>query len=241
MSARASTVSRALFAGFLLWLYVGDVVRWLRLQTAAVAVMVDAPSLPLALVGSAVALAFLAVVLSSLRPKPFVPARPARWISAAAVVLVFVDFMGISSRRDLSYPEDALVGAANIIATIGNEASGTDVVARSPALFDEALSRFSDVPIFVNGERVARWQLQLREGCAGPAADPQGAAPGTVVYCVASDRRQAWVNVVATARAKPFGDAAMTGVDGIWVGHVEVATAAAAPVEQPVWDTPTPE
>lgn len=238
MRKHVGTIASALYAAFMLWLYGGDVVRWARLQSSAVTVMNDAPSLPLGIVGVVVALAFIVVLVR----KQLLPAPIAKWVPVLAVLVLFFDLIVVSSRRNVIYAEEMLVGAASTIAQVANEASGAEVVARDPLLFEEAVAPYTDVPLFVKGERVPKWKVQLREGCSGPAADVRDATPGTIVYCVSSDRRQAWVNVVATADGSTFGDVAMVGVSDRWVSHVRVSEPRRAPPPQePVWEAPTPE
>ncbi|MGV3623573.1 MAG: hypothetical protein ACO1OB_22325 [Archangium sp.] len=231
----------SLFAAFLLWLYVGDVVRWVRLQLAPVAVMTDAPSLPFAIVGTVIALALVAKLISRVTGKPLLPARVAAWVPALAVMLPLVDLIVVSSRREFLFPEELLVGAAHTVAQAASQNSGAEFVARDPSIFEQAVAPFTDVPVYVNGERVPKWKVQLREGCSGPATDALDATPGTIVYCVAADRRQAWVNVVATAGGATFGPAAMSGLEAPWVARVQVARAAEVPPPEPVWESPTPE
>ncbi len=229
-------VARLCFAALLWWLYAGDVTRWVRAQNAEVAVMNALPSLPLALLGVLVALAFTFVTLA-----PVVDPKMKRTATSAALLLVAIDLLVISPRRSLLLPEETLFAALNTVVEAGNGASGTMVVARDPAVFDEALAPHTDVPLFVRGERVPKWKVQLREGCAGPATSLDGATPGTLVYCVASDRQQAWVTVVATANARTFGEAAMAGTEGGWVGLVTVARDDEPAAASPVWEAPTPE
>lgn len=222
MKTHLRTAAVALFAVFLLWLYGGDVVRWGRLQAAPVAVMNDAPLLPLGLFGTVVACALLAALSTRLTKKALLPPRVAKWVPVVAVLLPLIDFVVISSRSSFVQPEELLIGAANSVAQAAAENSGTQVVARDPAVLEAAVAPFTDVPIFVKGERVPNWKVQLREGCSGPAADARDATPGTIVYCVSVDRRQAWVNVVATAAGHTFGEVAMSGLEAPWVAAVQL-------------------
>jgi hypothetical protein len=170
--------------------------------------------------------------------------RPASWrvrrlALLGAVTLVLFDFGFIASRRTPVTVEAGLVGAVQGLAEAASQASGPEGVVRDPRLLEDLLSR-GQVPLFVKGERVPRWQLEVRERCAGPASEVGRATPGTLVYCVAGDSRSAWVTVVATRDAQPFGEPAVAGVEGPWLGLVKAAERPPQ-AEQPVWAPPTPE
>lgn len=236
-----SLIAQLLFAAFLLWLYGGDLVRWVRAQVADVTVMNQLPSLPLAIVGSLIALGFgFVVIASALKVQP-TNWRPRRFSTIAAVSLIFFDFLVLSSRRPMMPAVELLVAAVNAVADAGSLAASTQSVARDPAIFEEALASFRDVPLFVKGERVAGWKVQLRESCSGPATELQSATPGTVIYCVSTDRKHAWVTIVATANGTTFGTPTIAGTDGVWLGTVEVARVREEQPGPPVWEEPTPD
>ncbi len=234
-------IAKLLFAAFLLWLYGGDLVRWLRAQVADVTVMNHLPSLPLALVGSFVAMGFGYVVLASAFTAQPANWRPRRIATIAAVSLLFFDFLVLSSRRPMVPPVEVLIASINTVAEAAGQASSTQSVARDPSILEEALAPFRDVPLFVKGERVSGWKVQLRESCSGPATELQTATPGTLIYCVSSDRQRAWVTLVATVNGATFGAPGIAGTDGVWVGTVGVARPRAEQPGPPVWQAPTPD
>lgn len=217
MKKQLRTAAIGLFGVFLLWLYAGDVIRWIRLQAAPVAVMNEPPVLLLGIIGTVIALSLFAMLFTSKLPPRF-----AKWVPLLAVLLPLIDFIAIASRSSFVLPEETLVGAAHSVAQAAAESSGTQVVLRDPSVLEAAVAPFTDVPLFVKGERVPKWKVQLRDGCAGPATDARDASPGTIVYCVSADRRQAWVNVVATAGGSTFGEVAMSGLEAPWVAAVQI-------------------
>ena len=83
---------------------------------------------------------------------------------------------------------------------------------------------------------------------SGVGVEPGQAAPGTLIYCVSNDRKQAWVTVVGTPQGQLFGPRAIVSTQDGWVGEVHVASppeAEPAPGEAPaegapVWGVPTP-
>ena len=242
----AALAARALLLLFMGWLYGGDVLRWGQAQGAEVTALNELPRLWLGLLGCAVAVGGAVILVLSRRRLPTWPAL--RLLTIAMLSLLFLDFVVLNSRRSpLSADEQTLL-VAQFFAESANTAAGTEAVPRDPALLASFLEDLGTVPFFVKGERVPSWKLDVRERCAGPATEPGEAAVGTVVYCVANDRKQAWVTVVGTAQGQLFGQRAIVSTQDGWVGQVHVSTPA-EPDEQPdepiegeppVWGAPTP-
>ncbi len=238
-------------AAFLLWLYGGDLLRFVRAQSSPVTVMNELPSLPLSVLGTLVALGFTGTLLLERR---FPPGwKPRRAAVLATLVLLLTDFLVLSSRRAFISAPHQLVNAVQRLAEVAREQSSPQGVPRDPRVFADALKNLGPIPIFLHGERVSAWQLTLRDNCDGPAADAQGAAAGTLIYCVSRDRQEAWVTVVATARAETFGEAAVVEVEGLFTGPVTRPPPQQAQEQEdeeedmeefspdgPVWEPPTP-
>ncbi len=241
----AAIAARAVLLLFIGWLYGGDVMRWGQAQAADVTALAELPRLWLGLLGCVVALGGAAVlVLSRSRP----PSWPAmRLLTIAMLSLLFLDFVVLNSRRSpLSSDEQTLL-VAQYFADSVNRQAGTEAVPRDPAILASSLEGLGTVPFFVKGERVKEWKVELRERCAGPAAEAGDAAVGTLVYCVANDRKQAWVTVVGTAQGHVFGQRAIVSTQDGWVGQVQVSLPP-EPDDQPgderedqpsVWGVPT--
>lgn len=225
-------------AAFLLWLYVGDLLRLVRAQLASVAVLHALPSLPLSLVGSAVAVAFAVTLF--LAPRKPAGWRPRRLAAIAAVVLVFIDFLVLSPRRTSELPELELVGALGRLTDALTQQATLERVPTDARLFEKALASLGPVPVFEKGERVPAWKLEVHRNCTAPESKP--AAPGTFVFCVAPDATHGWVTLTATAGAATFGEPGVIGVQPPWVGEVTVAEPRPPePPEDAVWQQPTPD
>lgn len=238
----AGVVARALLLLFLAWLYGGDVVRWGQAQTAEVTALAELPRLWLGLLGCAVAIGGAVVlVMARLQPSSW---KPLRMLTIAALALLFLDFVVLNSRRSPLSSEEQTLLAVQSFAEQANRASAVEAVPRDPALLTSFLEGLGSVPFYVGGERVTAWKLELRERCAGPAVDPGQAAVGTVIYCVASDRQQAWVTLVGTPIGQAFGARGMVATRDGWVGEVHVAQPdpqeQGESPDQPVWGGPTP-
>lgn len=233
----------AVRAGLLLfvgWLYGGDVLRWGQAQGAEVTALNELPRLWLGLLGCAVALG--GAVVLGLSRKQAAGWKPLRLLTIALLSLLFLDFVVLNSRASpLSTDEQALL-AAQYFAEAANREAGTEAVPRDPTLLASFLVGLGTVPYFVKGERVPGWKVELRERCAGPATDAGEAPVGTVVYCVASDRQQAWVTIVGAPQGQAFGPRAIVSTQDGWVGQVHVSPPPEPeepPPEQPVWGAPT--
>ena len=237
----ASLVVQGLFGAFLTWLYVGDVVRFVRLQSAEVATVGDAPSLVLALLGSVVALGLLGtlgVTVTSRKPAAW---RPRSLALVVGLGLLFLDFSFLSARRSPQSAEERLLAAVQALTQGANAEASPQSVPRDPALLRSFLDGLGPVPLFQQGERVAPWKVEVRERCTGPALEPGASPPGTLIYCVSGDRHRAWVTLVGTALGQTFGAPAIVAAEGGWLGEVFAAPEPAEEAAPPVWGSPTPE
>ena len=238
-------VARAALLGFLGWLYGGDLARWVQAQTAEVAALSELPKWWLSLGGVAVTAGGAVVLAMAVARKKPSGWPPLRLLTIAAVSLLFFDFVVLSSRGSPISAEDRMLVAIHSLSDGASGAAAPQAVPRDPALLATFLDGLGPVPFFVHGERVAQWSVELRERCAGPSSEPGALAPGTLIYCVSVDRKQAWVSLVGTPQAQRFGPRAIVSVKDDWVGEVHVAPPepAAAPdgTEEPVWDQPTPD
>jgi hypothetical protein len=234
-------VTQALLACFLLWLYPGDVVRYVRAQGAAVAVMTEVPSLPLALLGSLVALGFTATLLLVALRKQDGAWRPRRLLLASALFLLFLDFAVLSFRRSAISAERRLLLAVTTLTDEADANAAVESVLREPQLLQSFLGDVGPVPLFVEGQQVPAWKVEVRERCSGPALEPGAATPGTLIYCIAADRQRAWVTLVGAALGQTFGPPAIVSAEGDWVGVVRALEPPAERDGPPVWGEPTPD
>lgn len=230
---------------FLAWLYGGDLLRWVQAQSAEVAALTELPRLWLSLLGLGGALGGGVVLALALARKKPAHWQPLRLLTIGVLSLLCLDFVVLSSRQTLLSPDDQTQLAVQAVAEAANQAAGAEAVPRDPALLQSFVEGLGPVPYFLQGERVGDWKLELRERCAGPAAEPGQATVGTLIYCVAVDRKQAWVTLVGTPSGRVFGPRAIVSTTDAWVGEVHVAPPEPEPgAEQPppsVWDSPTPD
>jgi hypothetical protein len=238
-------LARVALLGFLGWLYGGDLSRWVEAQSAEVAVLSELPRLWLCLAGVAVAAGGAVVLAMAVATKKPSGWPPLRLLTIAAVSLLFFDFVVLSSRRSPISTEDRMLLAIHSLAEGATEAAASEAVPRDPTMLASFLEGLGPLPFFVNGERVASWKVELRERCAGPATEPGQLPVGTLIYCVAVDRKQAWVTLVGVPYGQVFGPRAIVSVKQGWVGevHVPPPEPAASPDSpgESVWEQPTPD
>jgi len=244
---RGTLVAQGLLFALLAWLYGGDLVHAVRASSAPAAFLTALPNVGLALAGVAVVLGGVGALVAGA-----VTGRDAAWrgyrlAPIAGVVLLFVDFAVLSSVRSSVSAEQRVLLAVSALAEGASEHASHEAVPDEPRLLQSFVDDLQPVPLFAHGERVPKWTVDVRRGCAGPAADAQGKGPGTLVYCLAPDGRRAWITVVAVGKGERFGEPAILSIDEPWMAEVEPADArppelpeADEPGPDDVWHAPTP-
>lgn len=235
--------------------YGGDLVRYVRATGADVAWMASLPSLALSLVGVATLLfagGLLGVGLATGKDASW---RGYRLGPIAGVVLFFFDFAVLSSVRSPTTGEERALFAVVALADGASQHASHTAVPDDPKLLASFVDDLGEVPFFVKGERVPKWTVDVRTGCKGPAGDAAGKGVGTLVYCLADDRKQAWVTLVGLAAGESFGSAAaVVSTEEPWMQPVTLAPPEPTPEpDEPgrpelgagplgdVWQVPTPD
>lgn len=238
---RRARVLQWLLLALVLWLYGGDLLIFARAQTAEVSVLAWLPSPVLSALGAGLGL-FFGVTL--VRP---VSRRVRQLALMAVLALLFIDLTFIASRRVGVPPQGLVLEAVRDLAAEASASAEPAGVLRDPRALRELLPS-GPPPVYVKGERLPAWNVEVRERCLGPAAERGAAAPGTLIYCVSNDRQRAWITVVATEDARRFGAPALVSLRPEWIGQVAWAPAPADDGEDegddarpvPVWGAPTP-
>lgn len=236
----AALFVQGLLSVFVLWLYPGDLVRYLRAQGAPVAMMAEMPSLTLSLLGTLVALGFTAALILVALKKQSASWRPRVMLLAASMFLLFIDFTVLASRRSAITAESRMLLTITTLCDEAERNAAVESVVRDPQLLQSFVANLGAVPLFVEGQRVAGWKVEVRERCAGPALEPGSSSPGTLIYCVSSDRHHAWVTLVGTSLGQTFGAPAVVSTEGDWLGEVSALEPPAEEPGPPVWGEPTP-
>ncbi|MFT3706220.1 MAG: hypothetical protein QM817_01010 [Archangium sp.] len=231
---------RVVFALFLDWLYFGDLSRFVQVKFAPLAMLNTLPSLPLTLVGCVAALAVTATLVLDFGQRLPVDWRPRGLIHFLALTVLFVDFTILSARLSSEFPEARIAGVIQALADTANNATTQQQVPTDRRGFEEWVrDNAGPVPLFKDGVPLGQWHVELREDCNGPAATAGLSPPGTLVYCVAPDRRHAWITAVAMPLGQRFGKPEIISIEGAFVGDVAVPVEPERE-EPPVWERPTP-
>ncbi|MBX7098377.1 MAG: hypothetical protein K1X89_11740 [Myxococcaceae bacterium] len=187
------------------WLYGGDLLDALRAPTAPVAAMsaLPSPGFP-ALALAALAAAAVGAVVGVVRRRG-AEFRGYRLLPVVALVVFFVDFFAVFGRGDpLGRAERVALSLRHLAEQAASLAS---VEAVPPArAVEPLLEGLPPPPYLVKGEPLARWTWEARTGCAGPATEVAGLPAGTIVYCVAADRKLAWFTAVGLPLGRRFGE-----------------------------------
>lgn len=93
-------------------------------------------------------------------------------------------------------------------------------VSLDPAALLDGVGGLGPAPYLLRGAPVGAWQLELRHGCRGPAAEVGAARPGTFLYCVAVGGKRAWVTAVGLAGGARAGPRAVVSTASDDVGLV---------------------
>ncbi|MBN8226318.1 hypothetical protein JYK02_02225 [Corallococcus macrosporus] len=195
------------------WIYGGDLADALRARTAEVSALMAPPSVVrtsvvLGLTGVALAV-FLAGLLRK-KPEGF---KGYRLLPILLVVALFTDLVLAEGRTPLDSPELGAVALRRFQSEAQKLATVEAVPSRAQVL-QPLVDALGAPPYLERGVPVPAYTLQVRTGCEGPVRDAPGTRPGTLLYCVAGDGRQAWVTLVGLPAEVRFGAPAVLSVRG---------------------------
>jgi hypothetical protein len=206
LPSRKTLLANAASLSALVWLYGGDLRDAFRAREAEVAAYTRLPSVGVPAVVVALTACVTAVVVWGLVRRRDDTFKGYRLLPILLVVtlmgdLVRAESIGLLGSADLTSAAMAeLRDAAAELAT-------PDAVPTDPAVLGPLVERLGPAPYLARGQPVGPFALDIREGCTAPASDARGARPGTLIYCVGKDRRQAWLSAVGLPRERRFGGA----------------------------------
>jgi len=197
----------------LLWLYGGDLLDGLRARSAEVSAFLTPPRVEWPAVVLVVTVGVLAVVLWGLwheRPEGF---KGYRLLPIVLVCALFVDLVLMESQVPLGAEDVALMSLSQFEQRAQSLVNGPTVPS-DPAILGPVLEKMGQPPYLVRGTRAEAWSLQVRANCDGPVREAPGLEVGTFIYCVAPDRKLAWVSLVGLPVGERFGRPAVVTEDG---------------------------
>ena len=214
LPGKGTIASNAIALVFLLFLYVGDVIDFVRARAAEVAAMQQLPNVGFAIAVLAVSVAVAIVVLLAMRRGAPSDSKAFRLLPIVAVVAIFIDLFVLSVDAPIMSSPEHMKTMLQAFARVAHERSTYEHVASSERDLYDAVKEFGAPPYLVKGEPVEAFAIQRRDNCEGPVAEAPGAAVGTFLYCVSKDKKTAWVTVVGLPYEERFGNPKVVSAGG---------------------------
>lgn len=214
LPSRKTVLANLLSLGAIAWIYGGDLMDALRARDAEVAAFTALPSpvrpaLVLAL--GVLATGVAAWGLARGREEGF---KGYRLLPILLVGALFVDLVAAEKRVPLD-STDLASGALLRFHQQAQELVSESAVPDDPRVLQPLLGELGRPPYLVRGEPLEAYTLQVRKDCEGPVREaPAGVRPGTLLYCVAPERRGAWVTLVGLPAGERFGLPSMLSARG---------------------------
>lgn len=213
LPSRKTVLGNVLALGAIAWIYGGDLTDALRARSAEVAAFLAVPSpvrpaVVLAL--AALATAVVAWGLARGRDEGF---KGYRLLPILLVGALFVDLVLAESRVPLDSTDVASMSLKRFH-QLAQELTSETAVPDDPRVLQPLLEELGRPPYLVRGEPLTAWALQVRKDCEGPVREAPGVRPGTLLYCVAPERKGAWVTLVGLPAGERFGDPAVLSARG---------------------------
>ncbi|RKH02700.1 hypothetical protein [Corallococcus carmarthensis] len=202
--SRKSLLVNVVCLGALGWIYGGDLSDALRARTAEVSALLTPPSAvraSLVLGFAGVGLAVFVAGLLRKKPEGF---KGYRLLPILLVVALFLDLVVAEGRTPLDSPELGAVALQRFQGEAQKLATEAAVPSRAQVL-QPLVDALGAPPYLERGVPVPAYTLQVRMECEGPVRDAPGTRPGTLLYCIARDGKQAWVTLVGLPSEVRFG------------------------------------
>ncbi|HYO74107.1 MAG TPA: hypothetical protein VEU33_49355 [Archangium sp.] len=197
----------------LAWLYGGDLRDASRARSAEVSAFLAPPPVVWPAVVLAATVGVLGVVLWGLGRGRGEDFKGYRLLPILLLCALFLDLVR-AENQELLRSEDMAIMVLRHVEAKAEALSDGRTVPSDPAVLQPLLAEVEPPPYLVRGQRAAAWSLQVRPGCEGPVREAPGLAVGTLIYCVAPDRKTAWVSLVALPAGERFGLPTVFSVDG---------------------------
>lgn len=213
LPSRKTLLGNAVCLGAIGWIYGGDLMDALRARTAEVSAFSALPSLVRpSVVLALTAVAVLAALWGLLRRQPE-GYKGYRLLPILLVGALFVDLVASESHVPLDSTDVASM-ALQHFQQGARELATRDAVPADPRALQPLVAELGAPPYLVRGVPVSEYALQVRQDCEGPVRDAPGARPGTLLYCVAPERKGAWVTLVGLPAETRFGPPAILSAGG---------------------------
>jgi len=195
------------------WLYGGDLSDAIRARDAEVSAFSALPPLiPPAVVLVLGTFALGVVVWGMLRRRGD-DFKGYRLLPILLVGGLFMDLVFAERRSPLS-PTDVASMSLQQFHGMAQELATPEAVPAEPAVLHRLLEGLGRPPYLVRGQPATEYTLQVRQDCEGPVRSAAGLQPGTFIYCVAPERKGAWITLVGLPAEQRFGLPDVLSVNG---------------------------
>lgn len=126
--------------------------------------------------------------------------RAFRLLPIATIIFIATHLLFVRATQNPHLPPSMLVTGIFATTALTPLKSDDGLFPTTPRFYADALAE-TPPPYWRNGERLSRWNVLIRERCAGPIDTLPGVVePGTLLVCLSEDRRLAWISAVGLSR-----------------------------------------
>lgn len=205
LPGKATVATNVLALLFLAYLYVGDVLDYGRALTAEASALHKLPNVIFASLVLATTGAVVVMLAVKLTRGADAADRVFRLLPIVAVVALFVDLFVLSADDAVINPPDQAAVALQMFTEAASARSTANQVPTSERDLTDLLKDLGAPPYLLKGKPATAYSLSRRDNCTGPVEEAPGVQVGTFIYCVAPDRKSAWVTVMALPYEERFG------------------------------------
>lgn len=195
------------------WLYGGDLSDAVQAREAEVSAFTALPPLVPPIIVLTLGTLALGVVVWGLLRRRGDDFKGYRLLPIVLVGGLFMDLMFAERRSPLSSTDVASMSLQQFHG-MAQEMASADAVPADPAALHRLLENLGRPPYLVRGQPAGEYTLQVRQDCEGPVRSASGLQPGTFIYCVAPERKGAWITLVGLPAEQRFGLPDVLSVNG---------------------------
>jgi hypothetical protein len=211
--SRKTLLANAVCLLLLAWLYGGDLVDGLRARSAEASAFTELPPLVRPTVVLALGALALGVGVWGLLCRRGDDFKGYRLLPIILVGGLFMDLV-LAERRIPVGSTDLASMSLQYFHQLAQEQATPDAVPADPRVLSPLLERLGRPPYLVRGQPATQYTLQVRQDCEGPVRAAPGLQPGTFIYCVAPERKGAWITLVGLPAEQRFGTPEVISVNG---------------------------